>query len=222
MDSGDFDQELEEIFEKEQTQAQHERPDDEPLPDERDLQKLLMEGGLDLRSKWGLRYSRASDGGKSSEYKGNRLDKKKFREDWVKAQLSKVMQERLRMTKYKTVNFKRGVYRPFSILYKNQGGKDDPGAMRAALNIARSCIRLGGDWTKYNRMSKRLEFFELQSGWEQDLTEAWALYEKRYQNAGGDVGTSKDDGGGVGIAKDDQKMQNDDQGSELSGAEGLG
>jgi len=178
LQGDDFGADLEQLFGEERRRAQAEE-ETEAGPEERELQQLVDDGGLDLRSKWGLRFARANDGAKSAKYTGSRSEKQKFREDWLKAQLSKVEQVRVRSQTYKSVNFTRGVYRPFSVLYRNQGGPEDPGAMLATLNIARSCLKLGGQWTRFNSMSKRMEFFELEAGWEKDMENAWSLFEKR-------------------------------------------
>jgi hypothetical protein len=171
---------LEAIFAKSQEQAK-----DDVTEAEKELKTLMEAGGLDLRSKWGLRFSRAADGAKSPEYQGSRDDRAQFRADWVKAQFAKKQEIREKQTSYKKVNFKRGNYRPFSMIFKNQGGAEDPGAMRAAVNICRACIKMGGEWLNHNKMSGRLEFFDLEVGWEKDFSEAWSLYERRVQDSGG-------------------------------------
>ena len=69
--------------------------------------------------------------------------------------------------------------------YKKQGGAEDPGAMQAALNICRACMKMGGEWLNYNKMSDRIESFDLEVGWEEDFREAWSLYERQVQDSGG-------------------------------------
>ena len=175
-----FGDDMNTIFAKSQEQAK-----DDVTEAEKELKTIMEAGGLDLRSKWGLRFSRAADGAKSPEYKGSRDDRAQFRADWVKVQFAKKQEIREKQTSYKKVNFKRGCYRPFSMIYKKQGGAEDNGAMQAAINICKACIKMGGEWLNYNKMSGRLEFFDLEVGWEKDFSEAWSLYERRVQDSGG-------------------------------------
>ena len=175
-----FGDDMKTIFAKSQEQAK-----DDATEAEKELKTIMEAGGLDLRSKWGLRFSRAADGAKSPEYKGSRDDRAQFRADWVKVQFAKKQEIREKQTSYKKVNFKRGSYRPFSMIYKKQGGAEDPGAMQATLNICRACMKMGGEWLNYNKMSDRIEFFDLEVGWEKDFSEAWSLYERQVQDSGG-------------------------------------
>ena len=52
-----------------------------------------------------------------------------------------------------------GTYLPFEVLCREQSafGVTVSGLV-AALNIAQACLKLGGRWIRYNKMSKRLEF----------------------------------------------------------------
>jgi len=178
------------LFKKSQ-QEQKDELDDE----DREMLRIIEEGGLDLRSKWGLRFQRAAAGGKSEEYTGTRQERAQFRQDWIKAKFQKKQEIREKRTSYRRVDFKRGVYRPFSIIYKNQGGADDPGAYKAAINICMACCSMGGDWVRENKMSGRMEYFELEQGWARDFTEAWSLYERRSQENGGDDGDGAEQSG---------------------------
>ena len=50
--------------------------------------------GCSLRSKWGLRLSRAKDGGKAQGYIGTTAEKAKFRSDWCRAKLEEAVRKR--------------------------------------------------------------------------------------------------------------------------------
>ena len=56
--------------------------------------------------------------------------------------------------------------------------------VKAATNIANSCIQLGGDWCRYNEMSGRMEYLDLEVSWSKEFSESWALYEQREQKEG--------------------------------------
>ena len=149
--------------------------------EERDIMKILGGGFMDSRSKFGLRFLRTNNGGLSDKYTGTQAEKAKMRYDWLKADFAQKKEIREKSKSYKKVNFQRGKYKPFSMIWKNQGGRDDSRAYQAALNICRDCIKLGGEWVRLNKRSKRVEYFDLDEGWEKDFTEAWALYERRIQ-----------------------------------------
>ena len=70
--------------------------------------KEFIDGGCAFGSKLGVRFSRDPSGGKSSEYKGSRDQKKEFRIQWASAQLKKVVDRRERRTSWKRIDKKRG------------------------------------------------------------------------------------------------------------------
>ena len=78
-----------------------------------------------------------------------------------------------RRSSWRRVDKKKGTYRPFSMLWANQGGHRDPGAMTAALNIAKRCIAVGGTWLRFNDMSQRTEFLDLEVGFSEEFEQSW-------------------------------------------------
>ena len=154
-----------------------------PSESEQELSDWIAGGSI--RSKWGTRFARAADGGKSDEYTGNREQKARFRREWAETQLKELRRVRERRSSYKKVDTRKGTYKPFSMLYKSQGGPEDPGALKAAKNIASRCIAMGGNWVRFNPMSRRCEFLDLEIGFEELFEESWSLYEERFDNGGG-------------------------------------
>ena len=151
---------------------------------EMELEKELadcVDGGVDLRTKWGLRFTRDPTGGKASTYFGSREDKARFRRDWAETQLRERRRQRERRGEYKHVDVKHGRWMPFSRIWKLQGGKDDPKALEAARNIARSCIATGGEWVRVNPRSKRVELIDLEEGFDEKFSKSWTLYETTQQ-----------------------------------------
>ena len=77
---------------------------------------------------------------------------------------------------YKVVNQPLGTYKPFSMLVRDEGGKDDPDSLSAAKKIASKCVALGGDWASWNVMSERPEFLHLRRGHNEVMSNMWQLY----------------------------------------------
>lgn len=153
-------------------------------PEEEEL-KNFMDSGAGLRTKLGIRFSRDPKGALHPQYQGNREEKLRFRQEWAQAKLQEIVQVREKRTAYKTVDKKKGVYRPFSMIWKNQGGKDDPGALEAARNICERCVAMGGNWVRINPLSRRAEFLDLEVGWQEEFERSWSLYERRSQTSDG-------------------------------------
>lgn len=72
-------------------------------PGGKELMALLDPGmnGEDLRSKWGLRFARAGDGGKSAAYRDAREEKAEFRQSWLAPQFERIMRTREKKTEKK-------------------------------------------------------------------------------------------------------------------------
>ena len=186
---------------------------DEKTEEAMELERMMQSGVFNLRCRWGLRFSRAIDGGLSKEYKAaqTRSEKAAFKQDWAKAQFERITVRREKSQSFQRVDIKHGVYRPFGALYQRQGGKDDPLAWQAAKNIADACVKMGPPWTRYNEMSKRTEFLDMEYSHRSEFSKAWRLYELREQSEGGNQGEKKGDaekGTGKG---DEEKGKGDEE-----------
>ena len=164
-------------------QIETQQPDEQDDDSKNRQAELGMEAFLAGKNrKVGLRFYRDPDGGKSKEYSGARDQKEAFRKAWAASKLRKAKQQRIREDSVSHTDLKHARYRPFSIIWKNQGGLLDPDALQAARNIAEDCIRAGQPWWRMNKRSKRIEFADLDEGWNGDYTQTWALREKREQD----------------------------------------
>lgn len=184
---------------------------------------VMDDGGLSLRSKWGLRFSRSALGGKSPNYSGTREEKARFREEWVKSQFEHAKLERTRKTEYRHIDKKKGTYRPFSMIWKKQGGNLDPTALQAAKNIASACIKMGGAWVQYNTMSKRVEYLDLERGFETEFEKSWALFERRQQQhaePNTELAANEEMGGVKGEQEGEGKKQGEEKDDKNEGGEG--
>ena len=84
-----------------------------------DLEMAIQEG-VSLRSKWGLRFSRAADGAKDPGYKGTQHEKAAFRKAWCNAKMAELRREQVHMQEHKKIDERVGTYRPMSIIYEHQ------------------------------------------------------------------------------------------------------
>ena len=96
--------------------------------------------------------------------------------------MKEVQQTREKRETYRKANVKNGEYKPFSLIFQGQGGHDDKFAMQAAKNICSNCLDLGGDWTRFNSFSGRLEFLDMRHGYKEEMEEAWSLWERRSES----------------------------------------
>ena len=55
-------------------------------------------------------------------------------------------------------NWKHATYEPLAIIIKKEGGKDDPEACKAGLNIAKKRLAAGFPMCAYNDDSERTEY----------------------------------------------------------------
>ena len=144
-----------------------------------------LEEGVELRSKWGLRFARAADGAKNPGYRGCRAEKLAFRRAWLAAKVQEMRREMVQVTESAKIDESVGVYRPMSIIYRNQGGDKDPYALKATLNYVARCIKMGEPWLKYNDWTLRMEYLEVESRKIECFKRAWQSYERRMLGGGG-------------------------------------
>lgn len=168
-----------------------EEQDSAETPEEKEM-KHSMDSGAGLRTKLGIRFSRDPSGALHPQYNGNREEKLRFRQEWAQAKLQEIVQVREKRTAYKSIDKKKGVYRPFSMIWKHQGGKDDLGALEAAKNICERCVAMGGNWVRFNPLSRRAEFLDLEVSWQEEFERSWSLYERRSQAS--EVGEERSEG----------------------------
>ena len=141
-----------------------------------------MSGNCDLRSKWGLRFARSKDGGKSSDYSGSQVEKLQLREQWAKAEMTKIRDSRERKDTYSQLDLSRSRYKPLSMIYAAQGVEKDPGAMQAAKNICLDCIARGSPWYRVGLRSERVGFIDVEEGWGNTMEKSWSLVQKKYDD----------------------------------------
>jgi len=76
-------------------------------------------------------------------------------------------------------DIKAGVYLPFGMVLKAEGGAEDPEALKAARLHATRCAELGAPYIQMNPMTDRLEYLHFQHQKKEVLQRAWSLHERR-------------------------------------------
>lgn len=188
--SDDIDQELARIIgsvspeaavadadRKEQAEEGEETPDMETL-------RKWVEGGGDIRSPVGQRFSRSSSGGKSDDYKRlSTAQKKEFRQKWGRDEYNKVAAKKSKSMVWRKVDSTKGVYLPIPVIIREEGGDDE--ARTATYNYVKACWKMGGRWRKFNKMTKRMEWLYMKQEVHELFEQNWKLYEEWSHNEGG-------------------------------------
>lgn len=155
-----------------------------------DLKLAIEKGDLDLRGALGQKFAREHKTN-SATWSNYNLDKtydakKKFRVDWCKAQLARIIESKVQVKSYQKVDRKKGTYMPFGVLVEQYGiHYDRPAAIQAALRYAASCVKMGGNWCFYDPMSSIVHFLHLKREWMQEVGESWQIF--KTETEGGEV-----------------------------------
>jgi hypothetical protein len=148
------------------------------------LLKKATDDGFDLRGALGQAF--AASGGSSAEYKalkgqpGSRSRQADFRKHWAALQLKTYVEEKVKTTTWKRVDEAKGVYRAFTMIVKKEGG--DIGAYRGACKLVAKCIKMGGQWCRFNEQTERWEFLHMQHLSSDIFEQAWSEC-KRWSSA---------------------------------------
>ena len=97
----------------------------------------------------------------------------------MNTQIDTIKRDLVQTTEMAKVDESYGVYRPFSIMYKHQGGDADPFALRATLNYVAKCTKMQQGWMRYNDMTERMEYLEVENRRIETFRRAWSNYETR-------------------------------------------
>ena len=108
-----------------------------------------------------LTHKPDSEVGKKYNDLPNRKAQRDFRQKWAEEQYQVHIKEKTHTKAWQTVDTSKGVYLPLARIVQEEGGKDDPENVKAAMKYCRKCMELDGDWVSYNQMTERLEFLHL-------------------------------------------------------------
>lgn len=164
--------------------ASEQKEDDKKGDDEElDEMKRAIDTGVDMRSKFGVRFSRAGDGAKSSEYQSLRKtkDKQEFRRTWLKTQFDKVSERRIQqrtVTKHDTTH---GVYYSFERIVVEEGG--GAAAVRRAMTYCTKCLLMKGTWIMADTMTDSTKYLYISVQFKEKFIRSWTLYTEQYRES---------------------------------------
>ena len=113
--------------------------------------------------------------GKKYSQLTRREDQRAFRQHWAETQYHIHIQEKSLSKSWQKVDTTKGTYYPFPRIVQEEGGKEDPENVKAAMNYCRKCMELGGDWVSINQMTERLEFLHLKREHKDIFSQCWEL-----------------------------------------------
>lgn len=147
---------------------------------EQQLQAALRCGHFDIRGPLGQKFGKAhkagTPGGALYTMRKNNKEKAEFRQAWAEQEFDTIVQKKIHIKSYQVVKASMGTYKPFAILVRDEGGKDDSECLLAAKRIAAKCVSLGAPWVHWNVMSERLEFLHLRKEHNEIMQESWQQY----------------------------------------------
>ena len=142
--------------------------------DDNDPLKVAAEKGLDLRSALGNKYSRSADAKSDAYINGNREEKAQMRKDWCEKKWEDKKTHRQKTVTMRQNLAKRGTWKSFFWIYKNEG-LNDYGLAQAKLYSSK-CVKLGPPWVKWNEMYERLDYLQLEEQYREDFETAWSMW----------------------------------------------
>lgn len=152
------------------------------------LKHALETGDIDARSGLGQRFTQwlRCNKEEAAKYKdlkapGKTMQmKKEFRKRWAQQELEGCTTSRKsKLEEYQLVNEEMGVYEPFDMVVKHEGGRKSAAAWIAAKNYCEKCMELGGMWLNWNTFTQRTEVLYVKKQRRSSFNQIWALYQEK-------------------------------------------
>lgn len=194
------------VFKEAADDIQRENTAEEPKglsDDELNKWRTLAEEGVGIRSAEGQRFARDNAGGRSDEYAAltSNKERQEFRRRWAKRVFDNIVRTQEQSQSYRKVDSTKGCYEPFAVIVQKEG--NDRSALQAATNYIGACVRMGGAWVSFNEMTKRHEYLYLKKHHQEEMSQCWKLYQKRWSES--EFQETKD----IGPVKAKPKLQQD-------------
>ena len=146
----------------------------------------IVQNKFDLRGVIGSKWAsvKSKDKTLAAEYEAlkpqGRDAQAAFRMDWCRKTYKKLKEERSKTQELQEVDEMDGVYMPFSVIVREEGG--DAPAMQAARNYVAECVRhykVGKgvktrSFLSFNTWTKRVEFLYIKKRFRQSFAKKWA------------------------------------------------
>ena len=136
-----------------------------------------MRNSLNGRARFGIRFSRAADGGKDAYYKSLPCDKKKdFRIDWGATLMGDLQKKKVKITSLTVEEREHGEYLPFGVIVEREGGWGRRSAVVAAAKYVSKCVKMSAPWCLYNPFTERTEYLFIRKMRVDIFSKYWALH----------------------------------------------
>ena len=152
--------------------------------EEVDFEQWLKNEGCDPRRKIGQRFGRSTAAKEASYKSASQTEKREMRRKWGEAEIARLKETRTFAKCWAKVDQTKGTYVPFAVLWEREGGVLDPrGALAAAMEYARACIRMKGPRVSANPVTGRLEYLHLERSVKEQFTKCWTLFKSEAEAA---------------------------------------
>ena len=134
-----------------------------------------VQSGVDMRSKYGLRFSRSKDGAKMQTYKDLKTngEKQQFRKDWAKSEFNKLAETRKQEKCYSKADRNWGRYLAFERIVVEEG--NGPRALKRACTYVAKCMLMGGKWLLNDLMTESVKFLYIEVQFVEQFQRSWTL-----------------------------------------------
>ena len=115
-----------------------------------------------------------------------REEAKAFREEWAARKVKMIEEKYVVKRSWQRTDKTKGAYKNVSQLIRDEGGLDDPEAVRGSLNLIAKAILMGGDWIMRHPQTERLLFLHLEFSWASEFSKArieYHTYSKKLDEA---------------------------------------
>lgn len=120
--------------------------------------------------------------------------KANMRAEWVKETFAQMSRGKTWTKTWQKIDTNKGKYLNFGLLVESFGIMyDRRAAVIAATKHADKCMKMKGDWVRFDKMGEVAEFLKLNREFTEDMTEAWSLWTSEHDgdaSAGPAVGPS--------------------------------
>ena len=134
-----------------------------------------VHSGVDIRGKYGLRFSRSQDGAKMQTYKDLKTngEKQQFRKDWAKSEFDKLSETRKQEKCYSKADRNWGRYLAFERIVVEEG--NGPRALKRACTYVAKCMLMGGKWLLNDNMTESFKFLYIEVQFVEQFQRSWIL-----------------------------------------------
>ena len=155
-------------------------PQEQKLTDfEKQLKEVHETNEMPAGSPLGQKFAAMvrSDPDLQNMYKqtpGGNPGKEAFRVRWAQQKYKEMVEKKMYSQSFQHIEKEKGTYYSFERIVVEEGGWVKSNIV-AALNYGGACVAMQGVWTKFNRMTKRLEYLYIKKTYIDEFSEKWEL-----------------------------------------------